>query len=154
LIIGATEWTKRLPLEKLQELCAHLACPIVLVGGKEDKEQGEHLIKLFEGNTKTLLFNACGQYNICQSASLVKQATFVVGHDTGLMHIAGAFGKKIYAIYGGTMPLGIFPYTPDHVIVSVPDLACRPCAKAGRSSCPKGHFKCMQDIDFTKFIPS
>jgi ADP-heptose:LPS heptosyltransferase len=150
LVIGASEWTKRLPLEKLIELCKRLACPIILIGGKEDMEQGNLLVEAFKENTKTSVLNVCGQYNISQSASIVRQASFVVGHDTGLMHIAAAFDKKIYAIYGSTLATNLFPYTPNRVIIANDELTCRPCSKSGLSYCPKGHFKCMQDLDFEK----
>jgi ADP-heptose:LPS heptosyltransferase len=72
----------------------------------------------------------------------------VVAHDTGLMHIAAAFQKKIIAIWGNTIPeFGMFPYRTVHENVEVSGLACRPCSKIGHAECPKGHFKCMQNID-------
>ena len=32
------------------------------------------------------------------------------------------------------------------------NLSCRPCSKLGYDKCPKGHFKCMNDLDFTKLL--
>jgi hypothetical protein len=55
--------------------------------------------KLVEMGKKTKIFNACGKFNLNQSASLVKNATYVFTHDTGLMHIAAAF-KRIFSVYG------------------------------------------------------
>jgi hypothetical protein len=31
-------------------------------------------------------------------------------------------------------------------IVEVKGLICRPCSKIGYDKCPKGHFKCMEQI--------
>ena len=41
-----------------------------------------------EFNKKTIVFNAC-KYSLNQSASIVKQATHVFSHDTGMMHSRG-----------------------------------------------------------------
>jgi ADP-heptose:LPS heptosyltransferase len=122
--------------------------PVLLLGGPEDKAKGE-AIALEAG---TLVHNACGQLNINQSASLVEQARAVITHDTGLMHIAAAFRKRIVSIWGNTVPaLGMYPYYPvgyDHLssIQEVTGLRCRPCSKLGYPSCPRKHFRCMNEI--------
>lgn len=145
-VIGASKFTKKLPLHKMKELCLKIKRPVVLIGGKEDIKTATELIHSL--NNQALVYNACGKYNISQSASLVKQASVVYGHDTGLTHIAAAFGKKIYSIWGGTSPIGFEPYLADNVIIENNNLSCRPCSKAGLKACPKWHFKCMNDLRF------
>jgi len=64
------------------------------------------------------------------------------------MHIASAFGKKIFSLWGNTIPqFGMYPYKPGEgsKILEV-NLKCRPCSKLGYNKCPKGHFKCMLEI--------
>ena len=145
LVIGAAHATKRLPLHKLQELVKMLAVPVVLLGGKEDRENGAAIA----GVAPDRIVNACGQYSLNQSASLVRQAQLIITHDTGLMHIAAAFRKPILSVWGNTVPaFGMFPYRPDIISqdlrLEVQNLACRPCSKIGFEKCPKGHFKCME----------
>ncbi|GAB4397548.1 MAG: hypothetical protein OHK0053_14240 [Microscillaceae bacterium] len=142
-VIGASEFTKKLPLEKKIEICRRLHQPIALVGGPEDRSEGDLMASALP---QQAIWNTCGSFRLGQSASLVQQADYVVGHDTGLTHIAAAFKKKIYAIYGGTLSQYLYPYGTESVIIEHPNLACRPCAKAGRADCPKGHFKCMLDL--------
>ncbi len=156
-VIGAKHNTKKLPVEKIISICKKLNHPIVLIGGKEDFETGEK-ITLQISNA----FNACGKYNLQQSASLIKQADKVIAHDTGMMHIAAAFQKNIISVWGNTVPeFGMFPYMPENKlnpigigskIVEVKNLSCRPCSKIGFEKCPKKHFKCMNEIDETEFI--
>jgi ADP-heptose:LPS heptosyltransferase len=101
------------------------------------------------------LINTCGQYTINQSASIIEQAEWVVSSDTGLMHIAAAFNKKIISIWGNTIPeFGMAPYLPnlENKILEVKNLGCRPCSKLGFKKCPKGHFKCMNNIDVSELI--
>lgn len=166
-VIGATGWTKILPFKKMVELCDKINKPILLIGGKEDFEAGDKLEKFFNADVenkeisegleklgkKTVIFNGCGKFNLSQSASLVKQAQVVFGHDTGLTHIAAAFKKTIFSIWGGTVPNNFYPYGTRFFLLENTKLNCRPCSKSGRDKCPKSHFKCMKDIVFDFNIP-
>lgn len=148
VVTGATAYTKRLPNHKLVELCKSIEGPIMILGGKTDVEAGEYIEKHFS-NSPGKIFNTCGKYNLNQSASLVKQAQKVYTHDTGLMHIASAFKKEIVAIWGNTVPeLGMYPYQTNFQNIENKGLSCRPCSKLGYDKCPKGHFKCMEELKF------
>lgn len=166
--IGAQHFTKKLPVERMIELCDKINKPIVLLGGKEDFDNGEKVRQFFERtveskgyekglkelNKKTIIYNACGKFNLNQSASIVKQAQYVFTHDTGLMHIAAAFRKEIFSIWGNTIPLfGMYPYRTRFTILENNKLGCRPCSKIGYNKCPKGHFKCMYDTVFDFYLP-
>ena len=152
--IGAQHYTKRLPTERIMELCERLQQPVILLGGKEDAATGEEIAARFDNRStnneqRTTVYNACGKYNLNGSASLVKQATKVISHDTGLMHIAAAFRKDIISVWGNTIPeFGMYPFRTKYKVLEVRDLSCRPCSKIGYKKCPKGHFKCMRDISF------
>jgi len=150
-VIGAKHFTKQLPTEKIIAICKKLNRPIILLGGKEDKERAIAIEKAV-GAT---VYNACGNFNLNQSASIIKLAKKIISHDTGLMHIAAAFQKEIISVWGNTVPaFGFTPYLPDSKskIVEVKNLACRPCSKIGYDKCPKGHFKCMMEIDENAFL--
>lgn len=158
--IGAQHATKKLPVARMIELCRKINRPIVLLGGKEDQEAGQQIENYFlqadiqASDCRTVIYNACGQYNLNQSASILKQSTVVFSHDTGLMHIAAALKKMIYSIWGNTTPLfGMYPYQTKYVVLENNQLSCRPCSKIGYSKCPKGHFKCMNDISFDFYLP-
>jgi len=149
-VIGAKHATKQLPPEKIISICKKLNQPIILLGGKEDTAKGDLICKAVE----IYIFNACGKYNLNQSASLIKQARKIITHDTGLMHIAAAFKKEIISVWGNTIPaFGMYPYQTGFgkngqgVIIEVKNLSCRPCSKIGYKTCPKGHFKCMNEIN-------
>jgi len=146
LVVGGSYYTKQIPINKLQEICRLSDKPIIVLGSKEDAPIGLQLEKEFVDK----VFSACGKFNINQSASIVKQADKVISSDTGLMHIAAAFKKDIFSIWGNTIPeFGMYPYLPgkNSKILEVKNLSCRPCSKLGYSKCPKGHFKCMNEIN-------
>lgn len=144
--IGAQFATKRLTNEKIVSLISKINAPVVLLGGPGDKEAGEFITQQSE-NT----INLCGILTLNQSASVLKQSTKVVSHDTGLMHIASAFQKEIISIWGNTVPaLGMYPYLPQEgskYSIHEVELSCRPCSKIGYQQCPKKHFKCMENQD-------
>jgi ADP-heptose:LPS heptosyltransferase len=147
-VIGAKHFTKALPEEKVIELVKRSSRPVILLGGQEDKGKGERIASAL---TSSQVYNACGEFSINQSASLVRQADRVITHDTGLMHIAAAFKKDIISIWGSTVPeFGMYPYLPEGKgssrVMEVKGLSCRPCSKIGYEKCPKGHFRCMKDM--------
>jgi ADP-heptose:LPS heptosyltransferase len=145
-VIGASYFNKKMPLEKLKALIASIKLPIVLIGGPDDKELGVALQYAFGDR----VFNACGTYRINESAIFVKQANYIVSHDTGFLHIACAFNKPTVTIWGATTPAlqfsALYPANSEspRFDAIVPNLNCQPCAKQGSNHCPKGHFNCMQ----------
>jgi ADP-heptose:LPS heptosyltransferase len=148
VVIGAALATKKMPLHKLKELCAAIKYPVVLLGGKEDIEEG----KAIEVADDIKIYNACGKFNLNESADIVANAKLVITHDTGLMHIAAALQKPIISVWGNTVPeFGMYPYygslsAQHYDVVEIKKLWCRPCSKIGYKKCPKGHFKCMELI--------
>ena len=149
-VIGGQHATKILPNEKIISIIKKVNKPVLLIGGPEDAHKGEEIAKACDK-----VVNTCGKYSILQSASLVQQATMVITHDTGMMHIAAAFNKKIYSVWGNTVPeFGMYPYLESEQSkrIEVKGLNCRPCSKIGYDKCPKGHFKCMQEIDENLFL--
>lgn len=143
-VLGATHATKRLPLQKAQEICREIDLPVVLLGGKSEQAAAAALV----GSN---LVNLCGQLTLHQSASVLRQSAKVLTHDTGLMHIAAAFSKQIVSLWGNTVPkFGMYPLYPTGVdmntSVEVTGLRCRPCSKIGFDVCPKRHFRCMNDL--------
>ena len=155
IVIGASYATKKLPVQKLQELCKFIDYPIVLVGGKDDQQEGDEIAL----TDSIKIYNACGKFSLHESADIVRQSKLVISHDTGLQYIACAFNKKVLAIWGGTSPLlDVEPYYGKtqlqqhasgkaHENFLVPGLSCQPCSNYGTRQCPKGHFNCMRQQD-------
>ena len=150
LVIGAAHATKRLPTHKLIELINSIKQPIILIGGKDDTAVATEIENTVLRND---VVNTCGKLNLQQSASIIQNATYVITHDTGMMHIAAAFDKKIISVWGNTVPeFGMYPYLKtvsqqlfaDTHINEVKNLPCRPCSKIGFNTCPKKHFACME----------
>ena len=152
-VIGGKHSTKILPDDKVVEICKKAKSLVILLGGKEDAERGNRIVQ----STGSSVFNSCGKFSINQSASVVQMAEKVITNDTGLMHIAAAFGKTIISVWGNTIPaFGMYPYLQGKEGISsifeVQGLSCRPCSKIGFEKCPKGHFRCMLDQDMNGML--
>lgn len=79
-------------------------------------------------------------------AALLSHCKGLITNDSGLLHMAEAVGTPVVALFGSTSPaLGFGPRGENSRALGV-DLSCRPCHIHGRTSCPKGHFRCMEDI--------
>ncbi|MCB0698181.1 MAG: glycosyltransferase family 9 protein, partial [Chitinophagaceae bacterium] len=153
-VIGGSYATKKYPVDKWIEFCKKCPYPIILLGGPEDRDAGEKIAV----TDKVKIYNSCGKFKLNESASLVRYAKVVISNDTGLMHIAAALKKPVISLWGNTVPsMGMFPYygfnnlqtnvSPKSVIIENCNINCRPCSKIGYDSCPKKHFKCMNDVD-------
>lgn len=154
LVIAATHNTKKPTEEQLERLVKQIKGSIALIGGLAEAEVGESLAKL----APERIINLAGKCSIHESALVIKNSRQVITPDTGMMHIAAAFRKKIFSIWGNTVPeFGMYPYFPKgsaglSEIFEVKGLGCRPCSKIGYKKCPKGHFKCMEDQDWQGLI--
>jgi heptosyltransferase-2 len=151
--IGAQHFTKRFPIHKIIAICNKINLPIYLLGGKDDETNGNEITSKTNGN----VVNLCGKLSLHQSAYVVKNSQLLITNDTGLMHIGTAFEKSIISLWGNTTPaFGMYPYYGNwevkQALFENKKLSCRPCSKIGFNSCPKKHFKCMEDLDVKNII--
>ncbi len=150
LVVGGTWETKQIPINKIAEIIENVMFPVVLLGGPGDLDVAEKIINQFPQK----VISAVGKAKLNESAELIRRSLYVITGDTGLMHIAAAYQKKVFSVWGNTVPeFGMYPYIPQNESLSelleVKDLKCRPCSKLGYRSCPEKHFDCMQKQNFT-----
>lgn len=144
---GAKHFTKRWPKKKFSELVNKLLnhkfnLELVLVGASEDKESCDFIAK----NSNDRVMNLCGQTTLLETAEIVDSSALVITNDSAIMHIASARQVKVIALFGSTVEeFGFVPYNSNFTIIQK-NIGCRPCTHYGRNKCPKGHFKCMNEI--------
>lgn len=147
IVLGAKFNTKRWLPEYFVETINRLERPVLILGGSDATEERDLILP----QLKVQSFDAVNRYSLLESTALLNQVSEVLTHDTGFMHIAAALGKKIYSLWGNTVPaLGMTPYKTDSAILENRDIHCRPCSKIGYDACPKGHFDCMRTITVEK----
>jgi heptosyltransferase-2 len=88
---------------------------------------------------KGRILDLIGRTSLLEAVDLLSLADEVVSNDSGLMHVAGALGRKLVAIYGSTSPSVTPPLGANAVIAEIA-LGCRPCFQR---TCPLGHTNCL-----------
>jgi heptosyltransferase-2 len=112
---------------------------ILLFGGPKDRELGRRISQMMQHP----LVDLCGKTRLEEAIALISMCNLFITNDSGLMHVAAALDIPLIAIFGSTNPVTTGPRSKRSKIVRVP-IDCSPCLKP---ECPKGHLKCMDQID-------
>lgn len=144
----ASVWfTKQAPKEIWLKLIAKLTVDnstIYLLGGTDDTDLCEE-IKAKTNAEKVI--NLAGKLSLLQSAALMKNAKRNFVNDSGPLHLASAMNTPVSAFFCSTTPLfGFGPLSDDSEIIEVENLSCRPCGLHGHKECPKGNFRCGNEL--------
>ena len=93
------------------------------------------------------VMNLAGDLSLLQSAALMKGAVHNYVNDSGPLHLASSMNAAVTAFFCSTTPdFGFGPLSDNSTIKQVENLECRPCGLHGYKKCPKGHFKCGNEI--------
>ncbi len=149
VIAPASVWfTKQLPAKKWVELCNSLSpeIPVYFIGSKSDMELCQQIIDV--SMKKERLVNYAGKLTLMESAALLSKATMTFCNDSAPMHLASATNAPVTAFYCSTLPeFGFGPLSEYSKVIEIDfSLDCRPCGLHGKKHCPKGHFKCGNEI--------
>jgi heptosyltransferase-2 len=127
-------------------LAASLQEPIVLLGSATDAPFCEAIAARAPDRALQL----AGKTSLAEALALIAGARSVVSNDSGLMHVAAAFGVPQVALFGSSSPLHTPPLSDSARIVWLkqdagyqPALDCAPCFER---ECPLGHTRCLVDI--------
>lgn len=121
--------------------------PVVVLGGERDvlcdqvaRAAGERGVSLR------------GKTTLAQSAYVLQKSRWIIGNDTGMLHVAEALGKEVAMIEGPTHEyMGFSPYREKSLLLGLP-LFCRPCSKSGRICLRGGSRKCLYDLSVESVI--
>ncbi|MCY1167549.1 MAG: lipopolysaccharide heptosyltransferase II [Pseudomonadota bacterium] len=141
---------KRWPAHHFAELAIKLDRPVVLLGsGKEAALCGEIAAPVNAARAGQCL-NFAGTTSLLQALCLIAASRGTVSNDSGLMHVAAAFGVPQVAIFGSSSPLHTPPLSDKARVLWLkddpayqPPLDCAPCFER---ECPLGHTRCLNDI--------
>ncbi len=152
-IAPASVWfTKQFPVDKWVELINQIPykTAIYLIGAKSDAS----VVAKIQEKARRKVVDLSGELKLLETAALMKSALMNYANDSAPVHLASAVNAPMTEVFCSTVPE--FGFTPlsdnSHVIQSKEQLDCRPCGMHGKSSCPKGHFKCAQSIDVNELI--
>ncbi|MBK8872173.1 MAG: glycosyltransferase family 9 protein [Elusimicrobia bacterium] len=150
---GALHATKRWPPDRFAQaadlLHRELNLPVVLMGSKSDIPAVENVLRTLEAPA----INVAGQTSVRDLMIVLSRCKVVLTNDSGALHVSAALGVPTVAIFGPTVkPFGFFPKGHWTTVVESEGLDCRPCSLHGSKICPKGHFRCMNDVTMDRVV--
>lgn len=152
-ISPASVWeTKKTPLSKWAELIEKSSIKqVYLLGGPTDITVCEELTKLTKSADVVVM---AGKLSLLQSAALMSKAKMNFVNDSGPLHLCSAMNAPVTAVFCSTVPqFGFTPLSDNSKVVEISsELSCRPCGLHGFKSCPKGHFKCGNDLNVEQML--
>ena len=144
----AKQWLPERYAELADLLINERGCSVLMVGAPVDRSACEDIDRRLpkRGTRINRLIDFCGKSDLPTLAGILAEAHAVVSNDSGAMHLAGAVGTKVVAIFGPTRekqtsPLSAGPDAPQPVVVTE-KVFCRPCMLR---ECPIDH-RCMRRI--------
>jgi len=156
MVIGispsARHATKIWPADRYGAVAASLArdfgAAILLFGGPGEEELCRRVEQRIHTDAPAAqVVNTAGTLTLLETAAVMDRCSLILSNDSGLMHIAAARKRRVVALFGSTTRhFGFFPFGSASEVVEHPALTCRPCTHIGLPACPKGHFKCMEEL--------
>lgn len=124
-----------------EEACRELVCrinekynmPIVVIGGRGN----------FESAARISSYNLCGKTSIKEMIALISRAKLMITADSGPMHVAGAVGTPIVAVFGKEVPERWAPKRKCWPITL--HYQCSPCKDDDARNCSK-NVECLRKI--------
>lgn len=141
---------KRWPARHFSELATRLNLPVVLLGSGKEAGLCEEIAGPVNAAQPGKCLNVAGKTSLVQALCLIAASESTISNDSGLMHVAAAFGVPQVAIFGSSSPLHTPPLSDKATVLWLkadaayqPPLDCAPCFER---ECPLGHTRCLNDI--------
>jgi heptosyltransferase-2 len=137
---------KRWPAMHFAQLAQALDQPAVLLGSGKEAALCEQIA--LQAPDKCI--DLSGKTSLARAFAFIAQARAVISNDSGLMHVAAAFGVPQVALFGSSSPRHTPPLNGKARVIwlkddplYLPPLECAPCFQR---ECPLGHTRCLYDI--------
>ena len=137
---------KRWPAIHFTGLARLLERPVVLLGSSKEAPLCDEIAHPVSDRC----INLAGKTSLNEAFALIAGAHAVISNDSGLMHVAAAFGVPQVALFGSSSPLHTPPLNDNARVLWLkndpgyqPPLDCSPCFER---ECPLGHTRCLVDL--------
>ncbi len=141
---------KRWPARHFAVLAEQLDRPVVLLGSAKESALCAEIARTVNAAQPGQCLDWAGRTSLDHALAAIAAAKAMVSNDSGLMHVAAAFGLPQVALFGSSSPMHTPPLNPQaHVMWLkndpgyLPALDCAPCFER---ECPLGHTRCLVDL--------
>ena len=116
--------------------------PVLLLGSGKEAALCEQIAAAAPGACRVL----AGQTALIDAMALIAAARGVVSNDSGLMHVAAAFGVPQVAVFGSTSPEHTPPLNPHAKVLWLKEELQLDCAPCFDRVCRFGHTRCLTGV--------
>lgn len=128
-------------VELAQKLLNETGFHLVVLAGPDDK-----FCEAFSEISSERFHNLQGKTTLKESMSILAHAKVCIGNDSGMNHIAEAYGVPCLTIFGPTDPrFGFAPHGSKSRYLSK-EMFCKPCSTTGKTPCYRDRHYCMEEI--------
>ncbi len=116
--------------------------PVLLLGSGKEAALCDEIVRAAPDACRSL----AGQTKLLDAMALIAGARGMASNDSGLMHVAAAFGIAQAAVFGSTSPEHTPPLNPNARVLWLKDelgLTCAPCFDR---VCRFGHTRCLTGV--------
>jgi lipopolysaccharide heptosyltransferase II len=115
---------------------------ILIIGSPDDRVFAKQIT---DSAACKNLVSIAGDTGVGEMIEAIRRCRFIFSNDSGPIHIAAAFHKTVFAVFGPTDPEKTGPYGDFHYIFQK-ELECIKCLKR---DCPHGRYLC-HDLDISR----
>ena len=140
----AKRWLPGYVAQLIGELTAARGATCVLVGSSGDRATARVIASSLAPPARARVIDLTGETTIEQLAGVLRAAQACVSNDSGAMHLAGAVGTPLAAVFGPTREHETAPLarTGRAAEILINPVWCRPCMLR---ECPIDH-RCMKGL--------
>jgi heptosyltransferase-2 len=125
-----------------RSLWARHGQPVLLLGSGKEAALCEQISQAAPGACVVL----AGQTALIDAMALIAAARGMVSNDSGLMHVAAAFGVPQAAVFGSTSPEHTPPLNPRARVLWLKHELALDCSPCFERTCRFGHTRCLTEV--------
>jgi heptosyltransferase-2 len=115
---------------------------VLLLGSGKEAALCESIAAAAPGACRVL----AGKTSLLDAMALIAGSRGMVSNDSGLMHVAAAFGVPQAAVFGSTSPEHTPPLNPRARVVWLKEELKLDCAPCFDRVCRFGHTRCLTEV--------
>jgi heptosyltransferase-2 len=142
----AKRWPEARFAELARSLHASSGLPVVLLGSAAEAALCDEIAAAAPGACRAF----AGTISLFEAMALIASARGVVTNDSGLMHVAAAFGVPQVAVFGSTSPEHTPPLNERARVLWLKEELQLDCAPCFDRTCRFGHTRCLVEVSASR----
>jgi heptosyltransferase-2 len=147
--IDQRRWFPERFVKLITELLRRNFEPILLEGAEFEQPLAHSILKQVPSSVGSIV----GRTNLRELAAVLSNSRMLITNDTGTMHIGGAVGIPVVAVFGPTGGDKLLPLEgPFRAVQS--QVPCSPCYYGAFRGCLFKEYECMKEISVERVLDS